>query len=196
MHSHSSRLTRASHCAFASACILAFLCGPALAQQRASAGIYGSVSDTQGAVIAGAKITLLHVSTNQSRTAVSNEVGQFQFPLIPVGEYALTAENTGFKRFQQTGIVLQVNDNVKVDVRLELGELSTVVKVEGYGVSVETSSASLKETVDSKRVVDLPLNGRNLADLTLLVPGVQAATGVNGDVQNSSYSARGSKEFS
>jgi len=168
----------------------------AFAQQGASAGIYGSVTDSQAAVVAGTTITLLHVSTNQRRTTVSNDAGQFQFPLIPVGEYALSAERPGFKKFEQTGILLQVNDNVKVDIRLELGEVTSVVKVEASSVSVETSSAALKETVDSKRVVELPLNGRNLADLTLLVPGVQAATGVNGDVNGSSYSARGSKEFS
>src|SRR5262249_36153176 len=124
------------------------------------------------------------------------EVGQFLFPLVPVGIYRITVEHPGFKKFEQTGIRLQVNDNLKLDVQLDLGEISTVVKVEGAGIAVETSSAGLKETVDSRRVVELPRNGRNLADLTLLVPGVQAATGVNGDVKNSSYSARGSKEFS
>src|SRR6476646_6834343 len=169
---------------------------PLLAQQGASAGLHGSVQDSQGAIIPGAKVTLMHLSTSQARDAVSNDVGQFQFPLIPVGSYRISVEKPGFKKFEQTGIQLQVNDNLKLDVGLELGEVSSVVKVEGAGIAVETSSAALKETVDSKRVVELPLNGRNLADLTLLVPGVQAATGVNGDVDGSSYSARGSKELS
>src|SRR5439155_20974872 len=173
-----------------------FACLPVFAQQGGSAGLHGSVYDSQGAIVPSAKVTLTHLSTNQARNAVSNEVGQFQFPLIPVGRYRITVEHPGFKKFEQTGIQVQVNDNVKADVTLELGEISSVVKVDAAGIAVETSSSALKETVDSKRVVELPLNGRNLADLTLLVPGVQSATGVNGDVKNSSYSARGSKEFS
>src|SRR5437762_1407583 len=92
---------------------------PVFAQQRASAGLYGSVSDSQGAIISGAKVSLIQLTTNQARHAVSNEVGQFQFPLIPVGSYRIEVENPGFKRFEQSGIQLQVNDNLKLDVKLE-----------------------------------------------------------------------------
>src|SRR5882724_8537326 len=111
---------------------------PVLAQQGASAGLHGSVSDSQGAIISGAKVALVQLATNQARNAVSNEVGQFQFPLIPVGSYRITVENPGFKKFEQTGIHVQVNDNLTLDIRLELGELSTVVRVEGAGIAVET----------------------------------------------------------
>ncbi len=169
---------------------------PLHAQQRGSAGIYGSVVDSQGAVLPGAKVTAVHVATNQVRLAVANSEGQFLFAVLPVGEYKISVEQAGFKKSEQTGLVLQVNDNLRVDVRLEVGDVTTTVNVAASAVAVETSSATLTETVDSKRVVDLPLNGRNLADLTLLVPGVQAAIGVNGDVEGSSYSARGSKELS
>ena len=176
--------------------ILSLTLLPLQAQQRGSAGIYGSVVDSQGAVLPGAKVIALHVATNQVRMAEANSEGQFLFAVLPVGEYRISVEQAGFKKSEQTGIVLQVNDNLRVDVRLEVGDVTTTVNVEASTVAVETSNATIKETVDSKRVVDLPLNGRNLADLTLLVPGVQAATGVNGDVDGSSYSARGSKELS
>jgi hypothetical protein len=166
------------------------------AQQRGSAGIYGSVVDTQGAAIPGARVTAVHVATNQVRTVPANTEGQFLFAVLPVGEYRVSVVQPGFKKYEQTGIVLQVNDSLRVDVKLEVGDVTTSVNVEASAVAVETSNATLKETVDSRRVVDLPLNGRNLADLTLLVPGVQAAAGVNGDVEGSSYSARGSKEIS
>jgi hypothetical protein len=166
------------------------------AQQRGSAGIYGSVVDAQGAVIPGANITALHIATNQTRTVSANTEGQFLFAVLPVGEYRVSVVQPGFKKYEQTGIVLQVNDNLRVDVKLDVGDVTTTVNVEASAVAVESSNATLKETVDSKRVVDLPLNGRNLADLTLLVPGVQAAIGVNGDVEASAYSARGSKELS
>ncbi len=169
---------------------------PAAGQQRGSAGLWGRITDAQEAAIPGANVTLLQVATNQARSVLSNQEGQYLFPLLPVGEYVLRVEHPGFKKFEQRGLLLQVNDNLKLDVRLEVGAITTTVTVEASGVVVETSTATLKDTVDSKRVVDLPLNGRNLADLTLLVPGVQPAIGVAGDVQGSSYSARGSKELS
>jgi hypothetical protein len=90
------------------------------------AGLLASLSDSQGAIIPGAK------------------VGQVLFPLISVGSYRIVVEKPGFKKFENSGVQLRMNDNLKLD-----------------------SSAALKETVDSKRVVELPLNGRNLADLTL-----------------------------
>jgi hypothetical protein len=169
---------------------------PALSQTRATAGIYGSVLDAQGAIISGAEVTLQHVTTNQTRNVLSNPAGEYSFPLLPVGEYRMSATHPGFKRFQETGILLQVNDNVKIDVRLEVGEVSTEVNVEGSAAVVETSSATIKETVDARRVVDLPLNGRNLADLTLLVPGVQPSGGASGDAGLDAYSAPGVKSLS
>jgi len=169
---------------------------PAFSQARATAGIYGSVLDPQGAIISGAEVALQHVTTNQTRKVLSNATGEYSFPLLPVCEYRLSAEHPGFKRFQETGILLQVNDNVKIDVRLEVGEVSTEVKVEGSAAVVETSSATIKEIVDSRRVVDLPLNGRNLADLTLLVPGVQPSSGAGGDAGLDAYSAPGVKALS
>jgi hypothetical protein len=180
--------------------VVLFLCiagsRPAFSQAGASAGIYGSVLDAQGAIVPAAKVTLLHVSTNQTRTAPSNQAGEYGFPLLPVGEYRISVEQAGFKKYQQTGILLQVNDNVKIDVRLEVGEVSTEVKVESSAAIVETSGATIKETIDARRVVDLPLNGRNLADLTLLVPGVQPSTGANGDAGLDAYSAPGVKALS
>src|SRR5215471_7311733 len=176
--------------------LMAALAVPAVAQQRSSAGIYGSVSDSQGAVIPGAKVTVLHVSTNQARTTVTNQTGEYLFPLLPVGEYRISVERPGFKRYEQTGLVLQVNDNAKVDVALELGEVSTTVTVECAVVSVETTNATIKEVIDARRVVDLPLNGRNLADLTLLVAGVQPVGGANADSGLGAYSAPGTKYLS
>src|SRR2546421_5109527 len=173
-----------------------YITGPALAQQRASAGIYGSVVDSQGAIIPGAKVALLHVSTNQVRNTTTDQTGEFLFPLLPVGEYRITVEQPGFKRYEQTGLLLQVNDNVKVDVRLEVGELSTAMTVEASGTTVETANATIKEVVDSRRVADLPLNGRNLADLTLLVAGVQPSDSPSGDAGLQAYSAPGVKALS
>ena len=179
------------------ACVLlAFLAAVAWAQQRGTAGLYGQITDTQGGVISDTTVILTHVSTNQARTSVTNEEGHYQFRFLPVGEYRLELERTGFSRYQQKGIVLQVNDNLRLDIRLEVGGVATEVTVQAAAIAVETGSPTLKETVDSKRVVDLPLNGRNLADLTLLVPGVQPATGVTGEWDGNAYGPRGIKRFS
>src|SRR5207247_1903662 len=185
-----------NHVALLVLVLMAALTVPAVAQQRSSAGIYGSVSDSQGAVISGAKVTVLHVSTNQARTTVTNQTGEYLFPLLPVGEYRISVEQPGFKKYEQTRLVLQVNDNVKVDATLEVGEVSATVSVEGAAVSVETANATIKEVIDARRVVDLPLNGRNLAALTLLVSGVQPVGGANADSGLGAYSSPGSKYLS
>ena len=178
------------------ACLVLWHAPRALGQQGSSAGAYGNVSDSQGAAVPGAKVTLLHVSTNQVRAAITDDTGEFRFPLLAVGEYRIIAEHAGFKKYEQTGLRLQVNDNTKIDIRLEVGEISTQVTVESTGAVAETSNATIKEVVDSRRVVDLPLNGRNLADLTLLVPGVQPVGAPNGDAGLSAYSAPGAKYLS
>src|SRR5438045_6534232 len=108
-----------------------------LAQQGATAGMYGSVTDSQGAVVPGSKVTDTHAGTNQSRTVVTNQEGEFSLPLLPVGEYRIVVEQPGFKRHQQTGILLQVNHNARIDIRLEVGEVTTEVHVESAGAVVE-----------------------------------------------------------
>ena len=182
--------------------LLLILCSSGLrtdwlgAQQRSTAGLFGRVTDQQDAVMPGVTVTLLHVATGVSRTATTNQTGQFEFGVLPVGEYRLTFELNGFKRLEQTGIVLQVNDNRRIDAKMEIGQVETLINVEASAASVEISNPTLKDTVDSKRVVDLPLNGRNLADLTLLVPGVQSADGVSGGEGDGAKRARSAKQFS
>ncbi len=176
---------RGSKLSLATVIVLAmFLAGPVLstscfAQQAATAGIYGSVVDVQGGAIPGARVTLTHIERNQVRETTTNEVGEYPFPLIPIGSYKIGIQHPGFKAFEQTGIELQVNDNAKIDVTLEVGDVNTRVQVEAVGMTVETSSATNKNVVDGKRVLELPLNGRNVLQLGLPVPGA-----INGPRQN------------
>ena len=163
------------------------------AQQLGTAGIFGAVTDPQGAIIAGATVTLTHVERNQVRITRTNNEGQFVFPLIPVGAYILRVEQSGFKTFEQRGIELQVNDNRKVDVALDIGDIATKVMVEAAGAAVETSSATIKNVVDGKRVLELPLNGRNVLQLGLLVPGVVSA---GGGLQGNAKSPADNQQFS
>ena len=160
----------------------------ASAQQLDTAGVYGKVTDPQGALIPGAKVTLTDVARNQERLAITNAQGSYAFPSIPVGEYRIRMEHAGFRAFEQTGILLEVNDNRKIDVALELGEVSSKIQVEAAAVAVETSNATLKSVVDSKRIIELPLNGRNVATLAALTPGVNVTGSSAGDSKDSAGS--------
>jgi hypothetical protein len=172
------------------------LTGGASAQSRGTAGIYGKVTDSQGAAVPGAFLTLEQLATHELRTTVSNGVGDYQFPLLPVGSFKLRMEHAGFARQEFDSILLQASDNLKLDATLNVGETTTSVTVDASAAAVETSNSTLKETVDSTHVVELPLNGRNVADLTLLVAGAQPAVGVNGDLSAGARSANGAMEIS
>ncbi|HWB98736.1 MAG TPA: carboxypeptidase-like regulatory domain-containing protein, partial [Bryobacteraceae bacterium] len=165
----------------------------AWAQTRDTAAIFGTVDDAQGAVIAGATLTLRNTATGQARTTTSDVSGRYTFNLLPVGAYQLEVEQSSFQRYQRSGIVLQANENVKIDIQMQVGDVKTTVSVDAAATQIETQVATIKETVDRKRVVDLPLNGRDAAQLALLVPGVvsgQYKTGVNGQ---DSFSFNGSR---
>ena len=172
------------------------MCGLVWGQQRNTAGLYGRVNDPQGAAVPGASITLTQVDTGIVRAAQSNGAGEWEFANIPVGDYNLTVQKQGFSKVEQTGIILQVNDNRRADVTLTLGAVNTTVSVEAASATVDTSNATLKDTVDSQRVVDLPLNGRDLADLTFLVPGVTSGAGVAGGTGDGAKMALSARRFS
>ncbi len=154
-------------------------------QSRDTAAIFGGISDTQGAAVPGASVTLVSDSTGQVRKIVTNETGQYLFPSLPVGTYSLTVEQTAFKRYERTGILLQATESVKVDVTLEIGDIKTTVLVDAAASQVEVRSSTIKETINQARVVELPLNGRNAADLALLATGVVAFGSNTGDVTTS-----------
>ena len=164
------------------------------AQTRDTAAIFGAISDTQGAAIPGASVTVISSSTGQVRKIVANDSGQYLFPSLPIGAYSIVVEQPAFKRTERTGILLQANENVKVDIALEVGDVKTTVSIDAAASQVETRASTLKETVDQARVVELPLNGRNAADLALLATGVSAFGSNTGDI-TSSFRPRGTKEL-
>ncbi|MGH9469032.1 MAG: carboxypeptidase regulatory-like domain-containing protein [Terriglobia bacterium] len=169
------------------------LAGSLGAQQRDSAGLYGRISDQQSAAVPGARITLEQVATGVVRETKSNQAGEWAFSTLPVGEYDLKVEKEGFRTVEQTGILLQVNDNRRVDLTLTVGAVNTTVNVRANAAAVNLSDATLKTTIDTTRALELPLNGRDLADLTFLAPGVEPASGVaggNGDGAKMAFSTR------
>ncbi len=156
---------------FAVASMVLFLSGIASAQAVNNAQIHGVVLDPSGAAIVGAQINATNVSTGSTQETVSSGDGSFVLPGLPVGGYSLEVTATGFSKYQQTGIVLQVGQNVQLNVSLKLGSTSQVVQVSADAAMVETQDTSISTVIDQQRIVDLPLNGRQATDLILLSGG-------------------------
>ena len=157
----------------------------AVAAQSTTGVIFGDVKDQSGAVLPGVDITVLNVATNQTRTAVTTETGAYNVPLVPIGQYEVTASLAGFKTQLRKGITVQVDQRAKVDFSLEVGELSDKVLVTEQIPLVQATSASLGSVVDNRRVQELPLNSRDFEKLALLIPGASPPQ------QGSSLSFRG-----
>ncbi len=128
---------------------------------------------------------MTNTATGQVRTLLPPEAGQYLFPSLSIGGYSITVEKTAFKRYDRTGVLLQANQNVEVDMALEVGDIKTTISIVAAPAQVETRSSTLNETVDRARVVDL----------ALLVPGVAAFASNNGDA-GCNIRPRGTKEVS
>jgi len=133
--------------------------GSAIAQTRDTAAVFGTITDSQGALIPGATVTLTSAGTQQVRSAKTSESGGYLFSLLPVGAYSITVEQAGFRKYERKGVVLQANENVNVSLSLEVGDVQSTVFVDAQASQVETRVATVKETVDERKVVELPLNG-------------------------------------
>src|SRR5262245_61699739 len=154
--------------------VSAMTCGSVWAQGTAQ--ISGTVKDQSGAVLPGVEVTATQTDTGISRMTVSNETGVYILPTLPIGPYRLEAALPGFRTFVQRGIVLQVNSTPTINVVLEVGQVSEQVEVQGNAALVETRSVSVGQVMETARIMELPLNGRNAQELLLLGGGaVQAA---------------------
>ncbi len=140
--------------------------------QTSTSRITGRVLDAKQASIPGASVTITNEATNVSQTQTTTEAGVYAFEALPVGDYTVTVEQAGFKKFLQTGNHLEVNNPLTVDVVLEIGQVSEVVTVQGGPEQLQTANATLGNVVEQKAIETLPLNGRNPLTLLLLEPGV------------------------
>ena len=166
------------NCSLLFCCILLF--APAsLAQGFGS--IVGRVTDPTGAAVASVKVTATEHGTGLSRGATSNSEGLYVIPSLRPSSYDLTAEATGFSTWKQSGITLLADQTLTVNITLKLGVATEVVTVTGTELQVDTSTATLKQVVEQQRLVELPLNGRNAAQLTLLVSGAVNSPGGGAD---------------
>ncbi|HYM12025.1 MAG TPA: carboxypeptidase-like regulatory domain-containing protein, partial [Bryobacterales bacterium] len=142
--------------------------------------ITGAVSDSSGAVITGASITVTSTTTNQVRRAATNESGTYTVPFLVPGLYDVRAESAGFKVATRRGVDLQVGAVARIDFSLEVGEVSQQVEVSGGAPLLATENTSLGTVIENKRIVELPLNGRNYLQLVTLSPNVTTEGGSGG----------------
>jgi hypothetical protein len=153
------------------ALVALWLCPPAQGQLT-SGQFNGHVVDPSGAAVPGAKVTLLEVQTGVTRTATTNALGQYLFPLVPPGEYKLTVAKPGFSNETNPPFRLDVNQNVTQDFALKIGSATETVTVSSSSELVDSTSATLGNVVEERTVEDLPLNGRSFTSLLTLAPGI------------------------
>ncbi|HKX30038.1 MAG TPA: TonB-dependent receptor [Blastocatellia bacterium] len=153
--------------------VLFFLCvlSVSLSAQTPSGEISGVASDATGSVVAGVRIALINLATNAVREAQTNDAGLYAFPALPPGIYTLRAEKAGFRTIERKNLELLVGSANRIDLALEVGEVSSIVEVEGGAPLLQRENASIGTVIENRSVVELPLNGRNYLQLTSLIPG-------------------------
>jgi hypothetical protein len=147
---------------------------PLWAQKDAGA-IVGSVRDSSGAVVTGAKVTVTEVDRGIQLTFTTNDAGEYVASPLRIGRYTVTVEKQGFKKEVAGPVQVNIQDRVGVDLKLQAGAVTEVVTVTGERAQLETETSELGQVVDSRRINALPLNGRNYAQLALLGTGVAPA---------------------
>ena len=159
------------------ASLVAIACTLPLGAQTSFGTILGAVSDESGAVVPGVTVTVTNEGTGNSRVVSTSEAGGFAVPSLPPAVYSVSAEMPGFSQAQQSGVQLAVNQTLRVDLTLSIGEVTEVVEVSAAAVQLQTDSSTVASTVDNEKVVELPLNGRSFTQLTVLTPGAVAGAG-------------------
>ncbi len=138
--------------------------------------ITGVVSDSTNAFVAGASVTLSNLSNGTKQTVVTNDQGQYSFPVVPVGTYQLEISSPGFELYQKTGIGIDVGTALQIDAVLKVEQSRESVDVSDSVVTIQMSDTEIGETLASKQVVDMPLNGRSYTDLLATQAGVSPVT--------------------
>jgi len=147
--------------------------------QQYSGSIVGSVTDSTGAAIPGATITVINSGTGVKTTQTSDGQGNFTFAQLPIGTYDVHVTQGNFKEYVETGVAVHVSTNTEVHAILQIGAQTQTVTVAANAIQVQTTSAAVGEVVNGTQVRELPLNGENFVGLTQLSPGVSAAQGAN-----------------
>ena len=150
--------------------LLAALSWEAFAQTATSV-IFGTVTDASGSSVPNVTVTATNAATQVSERVVTNEAGNYVFPNLRPGTYTVSCEASGFRKSEVTNVLVEVNQRGRVDLAMQVGEVREVVAVQGNVTTVDTFTSTVKEVVDSGRIRELPLNGRQTLQLQALLPG-------------------------
>src|SRR5947209_3695937 len=148
----------------------------AQAQTTTVGTISGTIRDEKGAVVPRAEVSIQGEGTGTSRTVSSDDNGFYLAPSLPAGRYTITTAPSGFKKTLASGVDLHVGENRTVNLDLQVGQVTETVTVSSDAAPVETRSGEISSLISEKQVTELPLNGRNYAQLALMVPGVSPVT--------------------
>jgi hypothetical protein len=164
-----------------------------LLAQDATGRIVGTVTDSSGGIVPEAKVTVVNTGTRVAKETVTDGNGSYQVLLLPIGVYQVTAEKAGFRKVLSNGkIPLEINQTLRIDLRLEIGSVSETVTVEAEAAAVETQNATFGGSVTGRAINELPLNGRNAFDLLATQPGV-TPTNSDNTGQGAGYSIGGGR---
>ncbi len=165
-------------------------------QAVAVAEVDGTVTDTSGKFMVNVQVTMIQAETQAARGTVTDVQGHFAMPNLAPGPYILDVKAPGFKDYRQTGIVLQVGQTININVAMTIGAVTETIEVAANASMVETKDSGIAQVMDTQKVVDLPLNGRNLTQLLTLVGGGTSTPG--GDLTGSKniQGSNGSGTFS
>src|ERR1700730_280228 len=179
----------------------ALLFGPAYSHAQGLGSMAGRVLDPNGAPVASARVLAMQEGTGFSRTATADADGLYVLPSLEPATYVISVDAPGFSTSKQSGIVLLADQTLTVNINMKVGSTTEVVTVISNALQVDTSTSTLKQVIEQERISELPLNGRNAAQLTLLVPG--AVNAPNGGADQGAtktfpsavtYSANGSRQ--
>ena len=148
--------------------------------QSTYGSITGTVTDTSGAIVTGANVTLTNLATQEKRTQTSGSDGLFTFVNLFAGQYRIDVERQGFKHFVRTPVTVEVQQNTHIDAALQVGEVSQIVEVAGETPLLQTESSALGQVVEQRKADELPLNGRNIFNLITVSPAAVAQGGSGG----------------
>jgi hypothetical protein len=165
-------------------------------QAQGTATILGTVTDSSGAVVAGAQVTVVNVATQFTRVVQTNDSGEYVASAVPTGSYSVTVQKTGFERLERSGLELTAASRLQVDLQLIVGSQTETVSVTAATPLLQSQSAEVSSLVDSRQMVALPLVSRNFTDLVLLAPGAHTGSASNLAKGGSPYAMRGGANFS
>src|SRR5665213_755700 len=145
--------------------VFLFACSVAFGQVSQ---ISGTAKDQSGAVVPGVQIAVTQTDTAVKRTTVTDDNGEYVLPNLPLGPYRLEASKMGFRSYVQTGIVLQVGASPQIPITMGVGQVNDSVQVEANATQVETRNVGVGNVIETQRILELPLNGRQATDLITL----------------------------